>query len=223
MEQDSRIVDDQNELNEDSLNSSEEDIEENAVDESADTAVDDVDAATDDDEINDTDTQDDSSEESDEDAKLDEVADVAIEILDSILQYFDLGETTIDEYEGDDGELILDITGDDLAILIGRHGRTLDALQFLVSSLTSRKLGYRFPVVVDVEGYKDRQRTKLEKIAYRAADKALEQDRNVKLHPMNPYERRLVHIALRDYDGVYTQSEGQGSSRHVVVFVDHDD
>ncbi len=174
-----------------------------------------------DEESTDSADQDETLEEKEEDEKLDHVADIAIDILDSILQYFNLGETTIDEYEGDEGELILDITGDDLAILIGRHGRTLDALQFLVSSLTSRQLGYRFPVVVDVEGYKDRQRTKLEKIAYRAADKAIEQDRNIKLHPMNPYERRLVHIALRDYDGVYTQSEGQGTNRHVVVFVDH--
>lgn len=174
-----------------------------------------------DEESTDSADQDETLEEKEEDEKLDHVADIAIDILDSILQYFNLGETTIDEYEGDEGELILDITGDDLAILIGRHGRTLDALQFLVSSLTSRQLGYRFPVVVDVEGYKDRQRSKLEKIAYRAADKAIEQDRNIKLHPMNPYERRLVHIALRDYNGVYTQSEGQGTNRHVVVFVDH--
>lgn len=171
----------------------------------------------------DSEAADDTTEESEEDKKLDHVADVAIEILDNILQYFNLGETTIDEYEGDDGELILDVTGDDLAILIGRHGRTLDALQFLVSSLTSRKLGYRFPVVIDVEGYKDRQRTKLEKMAFRAADKAIDQNRNVALHPMNPYERRIIHVALRDYEGVYTQSEGKGSKRHVIVFVEHDE
>ena len=69
------------------------------------------------------------------------------------MKYFNVGEVTIDEYEGDEGELILDITGDDLAVLIGRHGRTLDALQFLISAITVRKIGFRFPVIVDVESY----------------------------------------------------------------------
>ena len=81
------------------------------------------------------------------------------------MKYFNVGEVTIDEYEGDEGELILDITGDDLAVLIGRHGKTLDALQFLISSITSRTVGYRYPIVIDVEGYKGRQRQKLEDIA----------------------------------------------------------
>ena len=67
------------------------------------------------------------------DEDLDRIADTAIGALQDILKYFEVGEVTIDEYEGDEGELILDITGDDLAVLIGRHGKTLDALQFLVS------------------------------------------------------------------------------------------
>ena len=65
---------------------------------------------------------------------------------------------TIDEYEGDEGELILDISGKDMAVLIGRHGKTLDALQFIVSMITVRTIGFRYPVIVDVEGYKNRQR-----------------------------------------------------------------
>ena len=73
--------------------------------------------------------------------ELDSIADTAIAALQDILKYFNVGEVTIDEYEGDEGELILDITGDDLAILIGRHGRTLDALQFVVSAITVRSMG----------------------------------------------------------------------------------
>lgn len=152
---------------------------------------------------------------SDED--LDRIADVAIETLEDILKHFDVGEVTIDEYEGDEGELILDITGDDLAVLIGRHGKTLDALQFIVSAITVRAIGFRYPVVVDVEGYKGRQREKLESIAHNAANKAARQNRSVKLRPMTPYERRIVHIALRDDERVDTASEGEGSARHVVV------
>lgn len=151
------------------------------------------------------------------DEELDEVADTAISILQDILKYFNVGEVTIDEYEGDEGELILDITGDDLAVLIGRHGKTLDSLQFLVSAVTVRKMGFRYPVVVDVEGYKSRQRQKLESIARSAANRAAGQNRSIKLRPMTPYERRIVHITLRDDDRVETASEGEGSARHVVV------
>lgn len=149
--------------------------------------------------------------------ELDAIADTAIAALQDILKYFNVGEVTIDEYEGDEGELILDITGDDLAILIGRHGRTLDALQFVVSTITVRSMGFRYPVIVDVEGYKSRQREKLESIARSTANKAASQHRSVKMRPMTPYERRIVHIALRDDDRVDTASEGEGSARHVVV------
>ena len=149
--------------------------------------------------------------------EVDRIADTAIDAIQDILKYFDVGEVSIEEYEGDEGELILDITGDDLAVLIGRHGRTLDALQFLISSITSRIVGHRYPIVVDVEGYKGRQRQKIEDIALNAADRAVSQDRSVKLRPMTPYERRIVHITLRNDDRVETVSEGEGRARRVVI------
>ncbi len=151
------------------------------------------------------------------DDELNEIADTAISVLQDILKYYNIGEVTIDEYEGDEGELILDITGDDLAVLIGRHGKTLDALQFIVSTITVRRIGFRYPIVVDVEGYKNRQRQKLESIAQSAANRAAGQNKSVKLRPMTPYERRIVHIALREDDRVETASEGEGSTRHIVV------
>ena len=120
------------------------------------------------------------------DEEVDAVADTAIAALQDILKYFDVGEVTIDEYDGDEGELILDITGGDLAVLIGRHGKTLDALQFLISAITTRTMGFRYPVVVDVEGYKSRQREKLENLAYSAAHRARTQHRSIKLRPMTP-------------------------------------
>lgn len=151
------------------------------------------------------------------DEEIDEVADTAIAVLQDILKYFELGEVTIDEYEGDEGELILDITGDNLAVLIGRHGRTLESLQFLITSILYRKLGFRYPVVIDVEGYKSRQRQKIEDIAYSAAQRAVEQDHRIKLRPMTPYERRIVHLYLRNDDRVETKSEGEGRARRVVI------
>ena len=151
------------------------------------------------------------------DEELDNIADTAIAALKDVLKYFNVGEVTIDEYEGDEGELILDITGDDLAVLIGRHGKTLDALQFIISAITVRKIGFRFPVIVDVEGYKNRQRQKLEALARSSANKAASQGQSVKLRPMTPYERRIIHVALRDDARVDTASEGEGAARHVVV------
>lgn len=160
---------------------------------------------------------DDIQEEASKEVNLDEIADTAIEVLQTILNPFDIGDITIDEYDGDEGELILDITGDDLAILIGRHGKTLESIQFLVSSIVRRKLGYRYPVIIDVEGYKNRQRQKIESIAKSAANRAVSQEKEVPLRPMTPYERRIVHIVLRDDARVETESEGEGMNRHVVI------
>ena len=161
--------------------------------------------------------EDDSSVEERSEEDLDEVADTAIEVLRTILAHFDAEGAEINEYEGDDQEIILDVVGGDLAILIGRRGHTLDAIQTLVSNITNRKLGYRYPVTIDVESYKHRQRQKIESLAYSAASRADRQDREVSLRPMNPYERRLVHMALRDDERVETYSVGEEPNRHVVV------
>ncbi len=148
--------------------------------------------------------------------ELDKIADTAVAAIQAILAAFGI-EATIDEYEGDEGEIILDIVGGELAILIGRHGRTLDALQTLVAASTSRQIGRRFPVVVDVEGYRGRRREKLEDIARRTAERVGRQGRAVKLRPMTSYERRIVHMALRDDRKVVTASEGDEPFRSVVV------
>ena len=151
------------------------------------------------------------------DDELDTIADVAISVVRSILSHFDSDDSPIDEYEGDEGELILDITAPDLAVLIGRHGRTLESLQTLVSLLVSRKLGFRYPVSVDVEGYKSRRHDKVISMAKSAASRAVSQGRTVNLPPMSAYERRLVHIALREDDRIDTHSEGVDPERRVVI------
>lgn len=151
------------------------------------------------------------------DDELDFVADAAIRSIKDILSYFGETGSSIDEYDGDNGELILDINGGDLAVLIGRHGRTLDALQMVVSSLLSSMLGFHYPIVVDIEGYKSRRKNKVQSLAHSAAARAKKQHGSVSLPPMNAYERRLVHLALVDDDSVVTHSEGEEPMRHVVV------
>ncbi len=151
------------------------------------------------------------------DDELDAIADAAISIVRAVLAHFDADDSPIDEYEGDEGELILDVTAPDLAVLIGRHGRTLEALQTMVSLLVSRKLGFRYPVVVDVEGYRSRRHEKVSSMARSAATRAVRQGRSVNLPPMTASERRLVHIALREDDRVETHSEGVDPERRVVI------
>ncbi len=148
--------------------------------------------------------------------ELDKVADEAVGVIQSILDGFGI-DAMIDEYEGDEGEIILDIVGDDLGLLIGRHGRTLDSMQVLVTAITNRRLGFRYPVLVDVEGYRNRRRAKLEEMGQRAADRAVRQRTPVKLRPMSALERRVVHMSLRDDGRVSTASEGEEPFRAVVV------
>jgi len=150
--------------------------------------------------------------------EIDGIADEAIRVLKEIIGFFDIDEVDIDEYEGDGGEIIFDITAEkNLALLIGRHGRTIDALQVLMSSITTKRCGLHYPLAVDVEGYKHRRKQKITEIAYRSADRCARTHRPVALKPMTPYERRIVHMALRSIPEVTSASEGSGSYRHVVI------
>lgn len=150
------------------------------------------------------------------DDQLDAVADLAVGVIRDVLNCFGETESTIDEYDGDEGELILDVNGGDLAVLIGRHGRVLDALQLVISSIVSKRLGFHFPIVVDIEGYKNRRKQKIQTIARSAASRA-KRSGKVRLKPMNAYERRLVHLALIDDADVTTHSEGEDPERYVVI------
>lgn len=149
--------------------------------------------------------------------ELDKIADVTTKTIQDLTQFFNLGEIEIEEYEGDEGELILDLNGEDLSVLIGRHGNTIQALQQLVALISSKEIGYKYPVTIDVHGYKGRQKDKLEDLAYRMANKAIKSNRKVSLRPMKPYDRRIIHMALAEEQAVETLSEGEGRNRHVVI------
>ena len=113
-------------------------------------------------------------------------------------------------------EIVATCTGGDLGMLIGRHGQTIDALQYVVNAALYRS-GAHKPVTVDAAGYRDRRRQVLEGIALRGADRAARGAR-VLLAPMTPGERKVVHERLKDVPGVTTASEGSEPNRYVVVF-----
>jgi spoIIIJ-associated protein len=102
-------------------------------------------------------------------------------------------------------------------MLIGRRGETLTALQYITRLIASRELQRRANIVLDVEGYKSRREQMLRRLANRMADQAIQLGRTVSLEPMPPYERRIVHLALRDHPEVTTQSVGEGDRRKVTI------
>jgi len=119
--------------------------------------------------------------------------------------------------EGQPAPVVLNITGEDLGILIGRRGETLRALQYLLRLMVSHRVKHWTNLVVDVESYLARRRHALESLANRVADQAIRSGRTQALEPMPPYERRLVHIALRKNPRVTTQSVGEGERRKVTI------
>jgi spoIIIJ-associated protein len=120
-------------------------------------------------------------------------------------------------YAGDSSSLVLDLRGDDLGFLIGRKGETLAAIQHLVRLMVNKVVQQRVHLLVDVEGYKVRREDALKKLALRIADQATRRRRTVALEPMNAYERRIIHITLRNHPTVLTESVGEGSRRKVTI------
>jgi spoIIIJ-associated protein len=113
--------------------------------------------------------------------------------------------------------LTLDITGDDLGLLIGRRGETLRALQFVVRQILNKEASQWVPLIIDVEYYLVRRRKSLKQLAHTMADKVVFSKRKMSLEPMSSHERRIVHLALRDHEHVYTRSVGDADKRKVVI------
>ena len=116
-----------------------------------------------------------------------------------------------------EGNLFAQMTGDTLGVLIGRHGETLDALQYLTSLKVNRGQEGYTRVTLDTENYRAKREDTLIRLANRMANRAVKTGRKVSLEPMNPYERRIIHSALQTNEAVDTHSEGEEPNRHVVI------
>ncbi|NOZ50693.1 MAG: protein jag [Chloroflexi bacterium] len=126
-------------------------------------------------------------------------------------------ETHAPEQAGDEPVYYLNITGEDLGILIGRRGETLNAIQYLVRLYANRHLHYWPRIEIDVEAYKQRRTVSLQKLAVTMADRAASSGKTVVLEAMSARERRLIHLALRDRSDVITKSVGEGDNRKVTI------
>ncbi len=125
-------------------------------------------------------------------------------------------EARVEVYDAG-GFVAVDVATDNTALFIGQKGETIDALQYLVNASVNRTRTSRVRIVLDAEGYRQRRVEALQGMAHRSARRALREDRPVELPPMNPAERRVVHLFLRDNPRVTTESEGAGDARRVLV------
>ena len=127
--------------------------------------------------------------------------------------------TVLVEVSFNEEEKVMDIElkGDDMGVLIGKRGQTLDSLQYLVSLVVNRDSDDYIRVKVDTENYRKRRKETLENLAKNIAYKVKRTKRSVSLEPMNPYERRIIHSTLQNDKFVTTHSEGEEPFRHVVV------
>lgn len=152
--------------------------------------------------------------------ELDEEADVAADFLEDLLARIGIDASVEPNLE--DGTMYVDILGsgpddDDMALLIGRHGQTLEALQELTRHVVLRKTGLRCRIVVDVEDYKKRQRDRLIAKARDVAKRVARTGQEEELEAMTPYERKVVHDAVASVEGVESSSRGEDPDRRVVI------
>lgn len=112
----------------------------------------------------------------------------------------------------------INVTGDDLSMLIGKRGKTLNALQYITRLILGKELERGVPLSIDVEGYRKRREQQVRQIARRVAQQVINTNRRQALEPMPPNERRFVHIELRDNPQVYTESAGEDPNRKVVIY-----
>ncbi len=133
-----------------------------------------------------------------------------------LLLYLDPAYTIEVKTEGN--RIYVEVLGGDLGRLIGRDGRTLKALEQLVNAVLSKHFGREYRASIDAAGYRKRREDRAVRLAMESLELVLAEGKPVALPPMSPAERRAVHIALKDHPQVYTESQGEGDARHVVIF-----
>ena len=147
-------------------------------------------------------------------------ADIEAVIVEFLSKVFDAMNLTVKINVNITEESVdVDLVGDDMGVLIGKRGQTLDSLQYLVSLVVNKKSDKYLRVKLDTENYRERRKETLENLAKNIAFKVKRTKRPVSLEPMNPYERRVIHSALQNDKYVTTKSEGEEPFRHVVVLL----
>lgn len=147
------------------------------------------------------------------------VQDKAKDFLKSVFEAMNLVVVVDIQYDELNNTMNIDLSGDEMGVLIGKRGQTLDSLQYLVSLVVNKDMEDYIHVKVDTENYRQRRKETLENLAKNISFKVKRTKRAVSLEPMNPYERRIIHSALQNDKYVTTHSEGNEPYRHVVVTI----
>lgn len=147
------------------------------------------------------------------------IEDTARDFLNSVFEAMNMVVVSDVKYDEDEKTMDIELSGDEMGVLIGKRGQTLDSLQYLVSLVVNKDTENYIRVKVDTENYRQRRRETLENLAKNISFKVKRTKRAVSLEPMNPYERRIIHSALQNDRYVTTHSEGNEPYRHVVVTI----
>ncbi len=153
-----------------------------------------------------------------------EITDAARDILETLLDLMEIPasvnlihEALVESRAEAPSSITLNVEGDDLGILIGRRGQTLSCLQYLVRIIIGQQKKVWLPIVIDVEGYKQRRCNALQTMALRIAEQVTQRKERFALEPMPAFDRRIIHLALVDHPDVTTESSGEGEARRVVI------
>ncbi len=155
--------------------------------------------------------------------KEETVNDKAEEFLASVFDAMGMDVDVSSEFNDEEKELSINLEGDNMGILIGKRGQTLDSLQYLTSLVVNKTSNDYIRIKLDTENYRERRKETLETLAKNIAYKVKRTRKPVALEPMNPYERRIIHSALQNDKYVYTKSEGEEPYRHVVIALKKDE
>ena len=149
-----------------------------------------------------------------DDGRAEEALEIAQELLERMNLHVNIA------IRDNDREVVLDITGDDAGRAIGKKGQTLDAMQFLLNKIVNRFPEGRRHIVLDSGDFRERHDRRLEELANKEAQRALDDHKVVRLRPMSARDRRVVHMVLKDHNGLRTESEGQGLGRRIQIIPD---
>ena len=148
---------------------------------------------------------------------IETIDDKATDFLKDVFEAMGLSVDVDVKMNEEEKEMDINLSGDEMGILIGKRGQTLDSLQYLVSLVVNKESEDYLRVKLDTENYRERRKETLETLAKNIAYKVKRTRRSVSLEPMNPYERRIIHSALQNDKYVFTRSEGEEPFRHVVI------
>ena len=142
---------------------------------------------------------------------------IASDFLSNVTKMLGMDTEFVTEYNEEEKKMDIELKGEGLGLLIGRRGETLDALQYLTNIILNKTTDDYIKVTLDAENYREKRERTLEQLANRLADKVVRTKRSVRLEPMNPYERKVIHATLQGNPNVTTKSEGEEPYRRVII------